>query len=163
MAMLKPLQQLIGSLLFIAMTTRPDIAFAVIFLARLVTLPRQSTLTAAKQVFGYLKGTTGFDLFYPTPSEPGKHIPFEAYVDAGTQCETTRKWTSSHILLVNNAPTAWTSKRQPIIALSTCEAELIALSQATMDVLYVWHILAEFKLIRRHQPPSTMITCRQFN
>ena len=96
----------------------------------------------------------GIDPFYPTPREPGKYILFEASVDAGTQCETTREWTSGHILLVNNAPIAWTSKRQPIIALSTCEAELIALSQATTDVLYVWHILAELKLIT--EAPTTI-------
>ena len=154
MTLLKTLQQLIGSLLFIAMTTRPDIAFAVIFLARLVTMPKQSTITAAKRIFRYLKGTTSFNLHYPTPRSPGKYIPFEAYVDAGTQCESTRKWTSGHILLVNKAPVAWTSKRQPIIALSTCEAELIALSQATMDVLYIRHILAEFKLIS--EAPTTI-------
>ena len=143
------MQVLVGILLFLAISTRPDITFAVCFLARFTTTPPQSAYTAAKRILRYLKSSMDFGITYHQRSQPDqKYMPFHVHVDAWTRCEITRKWTTGYVIFLNNSPIHWLTKRQSLVALSTTEGELIALSEATTETLWLRSILLEMDLIK---------------
>lgn len=89
----------------------------------------------------YLNGTKDWGIKYTVN---GKLDYVEAYCDsdfAGDQ--ETRRSTTGYVLMYCGGPIAWCSRRQPIIALSTAEAELIAAAECAKEVLYVKSFLSE--------------------
>lgn len=135
--------------------TRPYASFHVAFLSRFMAHPSKQVYAATKQVIRYLLSKVEEKLCYQK-SEEGESFVFKIYVDAGLQCETTRRWTSGFILYLNGNPIHWVSKRQCLVALSTCEAELIALCQATVDTICIRNILMQLKLIGKS---ATQVFC----
>ena len=126
---------IIGMLMYVAANTRPDIAFAVHQAARFSHAPRNSHATAVKRILRYLKGTKekGFKLC------PNATHQVDCYVDADfagnfavenpTSPESVKSRTG-YILLYRGSPLLWVSKLQTQLALSTMEAEYVALSQS---------------------------------
>ncbi|KAI0983643.1 hypothetical protein GJ496_004660 [Pomphorhynchus laevis] len=121
-------QSIIGSLLYIAICTRPDISYAVGILSRFNISPNESHLSAAKQVMRYLRETKDLRLFC-----------------LYRQINITRTSTSGNIFILANAPVSWTSCKQRIVALSTEEAEYVALSVATQEVQWLRQVLADIE------------------
>lgn len=70
----RPYQQLIGSLLYLENTTRPDISYAVSYLLRFMSNPTTNMWTSAKYVLRYLKGTSGYGLRYPKDEKSGNEL-----------------------------------------------------------------------------------------
>ncbi len=134
---------MVGSLLYLASWTRPDISFAVSELSRFVSNPGKPHLEAAKRVFRYLKKTIGFGLAYRSSvSIPGmpEILPntLWGYVDSDwAGCPDSRRSTSGFVFMLNGAAISWCSKRQPTIALSTAEAEFISASAMVQEVIYL--------------------------
>ena len=134
---------MVGSLLYLASWTRPDISFAVSELSRFVSNPGQPHLEAAKRVFRYLKKTINYGLtFRSSVSIPGMpEIPpntLWGYVDSDwAGCPDSRRSTSGFVFMLNGAAISWRSKRQPTIALSTAEAEFISASAMVQEVIYL--------------------------
>ncbi|BBH06862.1 transposable element gene [Prunus dulcis] len=115
--------QMIGSLLYIANKTRPDIAYAVGRLSRYTHNPSKEHWNALERVFKYLRGTIDYSLCY-------KGFPnvVEGYSDANWITDNEEvKSTSGYIFLLGGAAISWGSKKQTIISRSTMESELIAL------------------------------------
>ena len=139
----KKLQEIVGALLYIATVCRPDIMYAVAFLARYTHIASETALDAATDVLRYLHHTKEECISRTTR----KDLWFETYVDAGSQCKHTGRWTSGYELFLNGVPIHWKSKRQNLCALSSCEAELIALSEATVETLFYRRLLCEMNLI----------------
>ena len=133
-------QQIIGSLLYASGGTRPDVTFIVVVLARYCGKPNQLHLTAAKRVLRYLKGTCELALTYMTEGSLG----LTGYSDADwagdrdAQCPT-----SGMTFLLQGASITWSSKRQASVALSTVEADYMALSQATQEAVWLQRLLEE--------------------
>uniref|UniRef100_A0A7M5V2B3 Polyprotein n=1 Tax=Clytia hemisphaerica TaxID=252671 RepID=A0A7M5V2B3_9CNID len=89
-----------------------------------------------KRVLRYLKGTLDYGLIYEG-SESGD-ILLHGFADADWAGDIdTRKSTSGYVFKVGNSTVSWKSKRQSIVALSTTEAEYVALSQATQEVIWL--------------------------
>ena len=141
-------RSLIGMLNYLASSTRPDIAFAVHQCAKFTTNPRRVHELAIRRVVRYLKGTStkGFIL---KPSSPPN---LDCYVDAdfaGTWTPSTSDNPSSvksrtgYIITFASCPVLWCSKIQTEVALSTTEAEYIALSQSTRDLIPMRALLQE--------------------
>ena len=134
---------MVGSLLYLASWTRPDISFAVSELSRFVSNPGKPHLEAAKRVFRYIKKTISFGLVYRSSvSIPGMpDIPSNTlwgYVDSDwAGCPDSRRSTSGFVFMLNGAAISWRSKRQPTIALSTAEAEFISASAMVQEVIYL--------------------------
>ena len=146
------LQVLVGALLYIATVARPDVMFAVAFLARYTHLASQTALDAARDVLRYLNSTKDAAITFPRKKSAG-YLNFDVFVDAGSQCRYTGRWTSGFELFLDQVPIHWQSKRQNLCALSSCEAELVAMAAATVETLFYRRILLEMKLISDSPTP----------
>jgi len=135
----KQYQSLIGSLLYLAMTTRPDIVHSVAKLAQRCSDPHKEHEVAAKRVLRYLKGTSGLQLHY---AQSG--MPVHCYVDADWAGDSIdRKSFSGWAFFMAGAAFSWESKKQSIIAFSSTEAEYVALSTSAKEAAYVQKIISE--------------------
>lgn len=132
---------IVGSVLYLACWTRPDIAFAVSELSRFVSDPGSVHMQAAKRVLRYLKGTKDLGLRFTRPSD-GSLNQLWGYVDSDwAGCADTRKSTTGYALMLNGAVVAWKSKRQNVVALSSAEAEFMAASSLVQEVIYIRKLL----------------------
>jgi hypothetical protein len=133
-----PLRSLVGSLQYLCMTCRPDIAWAVNKVAQKVASPTELDVRRGKHLLRYVKGTLregirfspererAFRKVYSSMAqEQGKNMDdFVGFCDADfAGCETTLRSTSGCIIYYRGTPVCWSSKRQSLRATSTCEAE----------------------------------------
>jgi len=122
--------ELVGSLLSLSITTRPDIAFAVGVLSRFMSCPEEDHMRAAKGVLRCLCGTTRLGVVY-SGSEP-----LQGFVDADWAGDIDgRRSTTGFVFTYNGGAIAWASKRQSTMATSTAEAEYVAAAMATKEAL----------------------------
>jgi hypothetical protein len=140
---LLPYQEKIGVLLYAAISTRPDIAFAVNKLARHVQAPRQRHMHAVNRVFRYLSGTRDLGLtFGRAPSKEG--VRLTAFSDADWASDKTdRVSVTGWIARVNGDVVSWQSKKQSALAISTCESELYAQCAATQELQWLRGLMKE--------------------
>jgi hypothetical protein len=140
---------LIGSLMYLAVATRPDIAYSVTKLAQYTSAPRSKHWTAIKRVFRYLKGTKYLELVYGgSPELLNDNINF--YCDADWASDQDRKSISGYVVTIAGGAIAWSSKKQTTVAPSTPEAEYIAAAHVAKQVLWHRSLLREL-----HFPLST--------
>ncbi|KAG6396851.1 hypothetical protein SASPL_143008 [Salvia splendens] len=145
-------KQLIGSLMYIT-TTRPDLMFAVCLLSRYMADPRDEHMQAAKRVLRYIKGTLGFGVFY----KRGMTEELTVYTDSDYAGDVdNRRSTSGYAFLLSGGAVAWASKKQPVVTLSTTEAEFIAAAYCACQCVWMRRILEEFGLM---QSGCTTILC----
>ena len=129
----------------VACSTRPDIAFAVKELARVVSQPLPSHWKAAQRVIRYLLLSPDSSITYTIPEEKSDKYDLEVYSDADFAGEAdTRKSTSGRLMFLFGNLILWKAKSQSGIALSSCESEYVAMSEAVKDLLYAKQLLAEF-------------------
>ena len=131
-------QRKIGSLLFAAVTTRPDIAFATSRLARFLTNPGQEHHDAADRVLLYLSSTKQKAL----QLGGGDHLQIAS--DASFADNTLdRKSSQGFAIKLFNGLIAWRANKQDTVTTSTTEAELLALSQVAKEAIYISRLLEE--------------------
>ena len=135
-------RELVGSLIYLMTGTRPDIAFVVSLLSRFMHKPTNMHMKIATGVLRYLKHTAHYDLKYVRSEEPLKII---GYSDSDFASDNDRRSFSGYgfKLNENSALISWRSCKQNLIATSTCEAEYIALHEATNEALYLRQFFAE--------------------
>jgi hypothetical protein len=132
----------VGALMSLAITTRPDIMNAVSILSRFNTNPGPAHWKAVKHLFCYLKGTMQMKLVYKPTDSPEL---FTAYSDADHGgCKDSGRSTGGYLVKVGSGAVSWSSKLQPLVALSTTEAEYIAAVEAGKEILWMRNILSEF-------------------
>ena len=129
-------RQMVGSLIYAMVCTRPDLSYVVTKLSQKLSCPTTADASMLKHVFRYLKGTSDYCLSY-TKSTDGLQIT--AYCDSDWAASKDRKSISGYCIALNPAgpPISWKSKRQNCIALSTCEAEYVAMSIASQEIVYL--------------------------
>jgi len=142
----------IGMLLYLE-NTRPDIQFAVNQCARFMQNPRVPHARAVKKICRYLKGTRDKGLcFKATPSDPTKPIRVDCFVDASfAPCwdvgdpsdSDAGRSRSGWIIKLDDCPIAFASRKQGEAALSTVEAEYLALSMAMRELIWIRRIVLE--------------------
>ena len=116
-------QSMIGSLLHAARATRPDIAQAVGVVSRFNAEPTEAHLTAVKRIFRYLKGTVNLSLQYQ--ARGGALI---GYADSDWASDLdNRHSTTGNVFIMSGGAVSWISRKQATVALSTAEAEYVAL------------------------------------
>lgn len=129
-----PYKQLLGSIAFSALGTRPDIAFAISSCARFNHCYTQSHCTALKKIACYLKSTKEYGISFSPTDNP--HV-LQAFCDADYgQDLDDRKSRSGVVLILNHGPVAWLSRKQPCTASSTTEAEYLAAHVATKEIIW---------------------------
>lgn len=139
---LETYQQMIGSLLFIALCTRPDILSAVSVLAQFQLHPNKYCPLLVKRVLGYLKGTTDYGLCYEGfGSDSSAIVDFDYARD-----KTDRRSATGYVISVAKFVIAWGARKQKSVALSTCEAEYYALSKVSQVAIWLQNILSQIGL-----------------
>ncbi len=133
-------QSMVGSLLYAAMATRPDIAQAVSVVSKFNANPNAAHLTAVKRILRYLKGTLNLALKYER-SDSGTLIGYSDADWAGDQDD--RRSTTGNVFLLGGGAVSWLSKKQSTVALSTAEAEYVALSQAAQECVWLRRLLSD--------------------
>jgi hypothetical protein len=126
----KPYRECVGSLQYMSNGTRLDITYAVNTLSKYLENPGPEHWNAVKHVFGYLAGTLELELTY------GKEeMELKGYSDADGSMDEDRKAISGYAFLIDGGAVSWSSKKQEIIALSTTEAEYVAVTHAAKEAL----------------------------
>lgn len=137
-----PYRELVGSLLYLSICTRPDISYAVGALARHMANPSSEHWTAAKGVLRYLAGTVDIGIIYGDPGNINKE--FSGYCDADYAGDlSTRRSTTGFVFKLNGGIISWSSKLQPTVALSTTEAEYMAAAGAIKEALWLRTLFKE--------------------
>ena len=148
-----PYRQLVGALMYLAVATRPDIAYAVGVLGRFSSNPSPSHWKAAKHLCRYLQGTKDYRLTYaPDPKSPGMFTTF-CDADHGGN-EDSRRSTSGMVVKMGTGAISWASRLQPFVTLSTTEAEYIAAVSAGQEILWLRNLFTEFGY--KFDAPSTL-------
>ncbi|GJS22035.1 retrovirus-related pol polyprotein from transposon TNT 1-94 [Tanacetum coccineum] len=123
----------IGSLMYLT-SSRPDIVQAVCYCARYQARPTEKHLKEVKRIFRYLRGTIHMGLWYPK----GSGFDLTAFSDADhAGCLDTRKSTSGGIQFLGDKLVSWMSKKQDCTAMSSAEAEYVALSASCAQVMWM--------------------------
>ncbi|GJU09700.1 retrovirus-related pol polyprotein from transposon TNT 1-94 [Tanacetum coccineum] len=116
---------MIGSLMYLT-SSRPDLIYAVCLCARYQAKPTEKHLNAVKRIFRYLKGTINMGIWYSKDTD----MSLTAYADADyAGCQDTRRSTSGSAQFLGDKLVSWSSKKQKCTAISSTEAEYIALSR----------------------------------
>jgi hypothetical protein len=138
-----PYPQAIGSLLYLTSCTRPDISFAVNNLSRYLSCHDTSHATAAIQIMKYLKGTIDHGIVYSRQS----NYELIGFSDSDhARCQITRRSVTGYVFTLGGSPISWRSKTQPTVALSSTEAEYMALAGTICEAEYLKRVLSEFNL-----------------
>jgi hypothetical protein len=139
-----PYRQAVGMLLYLSQATRPDIAYAVNYLCKFAAGFDDTHWLAVKRLLRYLQGTKSDTIRYQrliNPHQVHLHVP-KAWCDSdwgGNLID--RRSVSAYIFYFAGGPISWSSKSQSIVALSSCEAEYIALSETVKQALYMRKLL----------------------
>ena len=137
-----PYRPTVSSLLWL-LHTRPDIAFAVSELSRYVVNPGPQHYAAIKRLLRYLKGTRVYGLLYSL-SGTFPRQKLEAFSDSDwAQDPDSRRSTTGYIIKLNGNTISTKSKRQASTALSSCEAETVAMGQAAQELIALRSTLEE--------------------
>jgi hypothetical protein len=140
----KEYMRAVGSLLYAAIVTRPDIQFMVQQVARHLQSSGEEHWAAVKRGLRYLKGTRQLAIRYSSDAEDPLRL--KAYCDSDWGGDRdSRRSTTGYLTMVAGGPVSWTSKLQATVALSSAEAEYMAASAATQEVLYLRQLLIDLK------------------
>ncbi len=122
----------VGSLLYLSVCTRPDIAQAVGALARYMAAPIVAHWEATLRVVRYLVGTVDYGLTFGGNSET-----LVGYCDADYAGDLdSRRSTTGYVFLMFGGAVSWSSRLQPMVAVLTVEAEYLSAGQAVKEVLW---------------------------
>ena len=127
-------QSIVGSLLYLSTRTRPDITFAVGLVARYCSDPTSQHLTAVKRILRYLQGTLKHGLLFRR-SDSSNIIGYSDADWGGDRDDS--KSTTGYLFQIGGTSISWQSKKQTCVALSTAEAEYVALSAAAQEAVWL--------------------------
>ncbi|WVZ07431.1 hypothetical protein V8G54_020777 [Vigna mungo] len=126
-------KQMIGSLRFLC-NSRPDIMFGVGLLSRFMSRPKKSHMVATKRMLRYVKAIEDLGILFPR-TQKAADLKLIGYSDADFDGdEDERKSMSGSTYFLNDAPVSWSSKKQTIIAQSSCESEYMARCSAHLKL-----------------------------
>ena len=145
-------KQLVGSLRYLT-ATRPDLIYSVNIVSRYMENPRESHMLAVKRILRYVQGTLGYGIQYRRDGEE-ELVGFVDSDYAGD--EDDRKSTSGYTFMIGGGAVSWSSKKQPIVTLSTTEAEYVSAANGATQAIWLRNVLEE---IGFNQKSSTVLFC----
>jgi transposase InsO family protein len=147
-----PYKAAVGSLMYAMVATRADLAFPMSVVSQHMAKSGPKHWTAIKRIMRYLQGTLEAKLVLG-----GKSLALVGFCDADWAGDVTdRRSTSGYVFMLGDGAISWNSKKQPTIALSTTEAEYMAISQSTREALWLRQLLSDVGL---EQERSTPLMC----
>ena len=132
-------QSAVGGLMYAATNTRPDISMAVSRLTRHMSKPQAEHWEQAKRVMRYLKGTYSHTLVLGG----GANKEVEVYVDSSFADEEGRRSRTGYVVRLGHSTVAWGSKLQHTVALSTVEAEYMALAVGVQEAVFMRQLMED--------------------
>ncbi|GJT43451.1 retrovirus-related pol polyprotein from transposon TNT 1-94 [Tanacetum coccineum] len=133
---------MIGTLLYLT-ASRPDLQFAICMCAQYQARPTEKHLHAVKRIFQYLRGLVNQGVWYLKDSS----IALTTFADADhAGCQDTRHSTSGSMQFLGDRLVSWSSKRQKSAAISSTEAEYIAMSGCCAQILWMRSQLTDYGL-----------------
>ena len=129
----KQYQSAVGSLIYTMLGTRFDLAFTMSIISRFSFNPTNAHWSTVKRIFRYVASTLDISLVFR-----GELQPLEGYTDsdqAGDQ--DTRRSTSRYVFNLGSAAISQSFKRQPTVALSTCEAEYVDQKNTAKEAIWL--------------------------
>lgn len=149
-------QSIIGTLLYVMLGTRPDIAYAVTRLSRYNANPSEENLKSAKYILRYLKGTPDYKITYNGASNSG----LIGYSDSDWgENKDDRHSTSGFVFFMADAVVSWVSRRQKTVALSTADAEYMTLSDSSRQLAWLRSFQQELGF--KHNSPTPLCADNQ--
>ena len=136
-------REAVGSLIYLTTCTRPDLSFVVSRLSQYLAKPTEEQWVTVKHVLRYLKGTADKGLTFRKNNT--ENLGIHAYSDADWAADANdRRSTTGYCVNLNenSALVSWKSRKQPTVALSTCEAEYMALASTVQECLYLEQLLS---------------------
>jgi hypothetical protein len=133
-----PYHEAIGSLMYVAITTRPDISFAVSCLSQFLENPGEAHWQVVKWVFRYLAGTRDQALTYGT-----KQCDLHGYTDADGALQEHHYAISGYAFIIDSGAVLWSSRKQELVTLSTVEAEYVVATHATKECIWLHRLTGE--------------------
>jgi len=147
-------KQLVGSLMYLTVT-RPDLMYGVCLISRFMSNPRMSHWLAAKRILRYLKGTVELGIFYRR--RKNRSLKLMAFTDSDYAGDLNdRRSTSGFVFLMASGAICWASKKQPVVALSTTEAEYIAAAFCACQCVWLRKVLEK---LGAEEKSATVINC----
>ena len=134
-----PYRELVGGLMYLAVSTRPDIANTVSKLSQFLTCYDNTHWTAAKRVLRYLKKTINFGLIFRHTNDS-----LFGFTDSDWgNCPDNRKSYTGYCFILSGSVISYESRKQVTVALSSTESEYMALSDGTKEAIYLKKLLNE--------------------
>jgi hypothetical protein len=145
---------MIGSLMYLASATRPDISFAASKLSRFTSNPGDDHWRALERVMYYLVDTMEYGIHYFS-----FHAVLEGYSDANWISDLDKLYaTSGYVFTLGGAAVSWRSCKQTILTRSTMKAELTALDTTTVEADWLRELLMDLPIVEKSLP-AIMMNC----
>jgi hypothetical protein len=143
-----PYLSAIGSLLYAASGTRPDIAFIVNKLSQFNQYPTTDHWKAIERIFRYVKTTLLRGIVYSKGQhDDSQPIKIQVFSDADWGADSNdRRSTSGYVIMVAGGPVIWSSRKQKTAAHSSCESEYMAIDEAAREIMWVRNFLSELDI-----------------
>ena len=136
---------MVGSLIYLAVISRPDISYAVGVVSRFSSNPNQQHLAAVTRIYAYLKGSKTRGLHFDRQLKDGWQL--KGFVDSDWGgCNDTGRSTTGWVFTLAGSPISWASQRQKTAALSTCEAEYMAATEAAKEAIWLKGLINELRI-----------------
>ena len=136
-----PYREAVGALLFLVQGTRPDLAFAVSNVSR-YNEKHETHWIAVKRILRYVRGTINYGITYRRGSEK----TVNGFVDADwANDQDERRSFSGYVFKLAEGAVAWSCKRQQCVAVSSTEAEYVAIAHAAKEAVWLFRFIRQFK------------------
>lgn len=152
-----PYREAVGSLMFLAIVSRPDISYAVNNASKYLNNHNDTHWQAVKRIFKYLVGTTEIGIIYRGNGDGNELIGYSD-ADYASDMETRRSTTGYAFCLANGVVT-WASQRQKLVSLSTTESEYIAAAAAAKEASWLRNLLQDIE--RGDEKPTRLLVDNQ--
>jgi hypothetical protein len=138
----KPYREVLGSIMYAQIGTRPDLSYAVSTLSKYASNPGIAHWQALIHVLRYIKATLHYKITYG--GDCFKDLKPTGWVDADYGGDIdSRRSCAGYVFIQAGGPTAWSAQYQPMVALSTTEAEYMAVSCAAKQILWMYSEMEE--------------------
>jgi hypothetical protein len=127
------------------LATRPDLAFSVYLVSRYIEMSTKMHVAAIKRILRYVKGTLSFGIMYKSKLNGELHL--EGWSNTNYVCDVDdRKSTSDYVFKLRTCAISWSSKKKPIITLSTIKAKFFVAASCACQGIWLRDILSHLKL-----------------
>lgn len=133
-----------GSINYLVTGTRPDMAYTMMRLSEANAGPSNEHLQLLHHLWRYISGTKALGLRCGGKMNPTSDLHLRAYGDASFASDLiTRASVGGHVVMINDCPVVWKSKKQVLVTLSSTEAEFINLTPTALSLLWVANIMKD--------------------